>query len=357
MSYTDETLLEQMQIHDMEISERKALLGLSKEDEKLLTKYREFIEDNTLAIIDKFYDKLTSHEEINLIIGDADTLNRLKNAQKHYIAELFYGKYGVDYVNSRLRIGLVHKRIGVAPKYYLAATRLLKEILLSFLAKAVKDDITLKNITQALDKLLTFDTTFVFDTYIRSLVNEVENGKDKVESYARSLESIVAKRTEELKKLATRDELTSLYNYRAFHNILQKEIATSKRNSSTVTLAYFDVDNFKAINDTQGHKKGDEILKTVGEVVSGLVREVDSVCRYGGDEFCVVFSGAATDDAVKVCERLESELEDRLKGVSLSIGIAHTGPEEFDTADELIKKADTRMYKAKNKQGFQIITK
>ncbi|MCW5211307.1 hypothetical protein VU04_00140 [Desulfobulbus sp. TB] len=111
-----------------------------------------------------FYEKQTSFEEIALIIGDADTLKRLITAQKKYIINLFSGKYDLEYVNNRLRIGLVHKRIGVEPKYYLSALKTLKDILTNIISNDISDNEVKKTTCDALDKILCFDTELVFDT-------------------------------------------------------------------------------------------------------------------------------------------------------------------------------------------------
>jgi hypothetical protein len=84
------------------------------------------IEPHIDALVDKFYTLQTGITEIALLIGDADTLTRLRAAQRRYILDLFSGLYDLEYVNNRLRIGLVHKRIGVEPKLYLAAINTLK---------------------------------------------------------------------------------------------------------------------------------------------------------------------------------------------------------------------------------------
>lgn len=200
MKLTDQTLLEQMQITDHEITRRKELVGLGSDDAEVLLSCKPYIEDEIEVIIEEFYRLQTSDSEISLLIGDADTLRRLHAAQRQYVIELFSGKTDRDYVNNRLRIGLVHKRIGVAPKLYLAAVWSLKEILCKTLQRRIADTARLALACQALDKQLFLDITLVFDTYTHSLISEIQTEKALVESYAASLEMQVAQRTRQLEE-------------------------------------------------------------------------------------------------------------------------------------------------------------
>ena len=245
MRRTDTTLLEQMQISDVEISNRMMLLGLNKDSLDLLSSHKSLIEDNIDIIVDEFYEKQTAIDEISLLIGDADTLMRLRNAQRKYVIDLFSGNYDTEYANNRLRIGMVHKRIGVEPKLYLSAVKTLKELIVNVLKKNIKKNDILDRTISALDNLFYFDTTLVFDTYIDSLVGEIESAKRKTEAYAKSLEEKVAERTKQLEEQARLDPLTGLYNQRAMQDVLRRELATSKRRGSNLSLVYIDVDNWK----------------------------------------------------------------------------------------------------------------
>ena len=195
-----EQMVEQMGMADSEIRRRKALLLLGIEEAALLANCRAFIELQIEDIVAEFYRIQMSDPEISGLIGDADTLRRLHAAQRNYVIDLFSGSTDQKYVNNRLRIGIVHKQIGVEPKLYLAAVKTLKDILFKALARSVADSATLEKTCQALDKLLYFDMTLVFDTYTRSLVNEIEAEKERVEIYAASLELQVAERTRQLEE-------------------------------------------------------------------------------------------------------------------------------------------------------------
>lgn len=351
MKLVEITLLEQMHINEAEIARRKALFGLGLAEEELLQSSHYHIAGEIDGLVAEFYKRQTSIDEIALVIGDADTLSRLKQAMKGYIDRLFSGTYDLDYVNNRLRIGLVHKRIGVEPKLYMSAMSELRGVLFPLIERKAGDKAPAIN--KALDKLLNLDITLVFDTYIRSLVQEVEAAKLKTEEYAQGLEEKVVERTLQLKEMARRDELTDLFNFKAFREILERDLALAQRSNTPLSLVYFDVDKFKIINDIHGHQAGDQVLKDVAKCLKNDLRETDAPCRYGGDEFCAILPGDSLETALKFCERFVDHAKGCLN-VTLSIGLAQTGPGHYVSADELIKLADAQMYKAKKVQGFHI---
>ena len=354
MKRTQQTLLEQMKMSDVEILHRMELLNLNKEELNLLFSHKTVIEDNIDVIVDDFYEKQTEIDEISLLIGDADTLRRLRSAQRKYVMDLFSGNYDSEYVNNRLRIGMVHKRIGVEPKLYLSAVRTLKDVVTKTLKRTITKSEILEQTLDALDKLLYFDTTLVFDTYIDCLVGEIENAKNRTEVYAKSLEEKVAQRTQQLEEQAQKDPLTNLYNQRAMQEFLRRDLAIAKRRQVKLSLVYFDVDKFKDINDTHGHIKGDEVLKNIGQSVLNNIRDTDVPCRYGGDEFCIILPECGADEAKVICEKIIKEFGDRYPDYSLSIGIAETGLDDYIDGEQLIKRADKNMYLAKKESGFQI---
>ncbi len=354
MERVEKSLLEQMKINDAEIASRKLLLYVGGDELDLLLKSKPIIEENIDEIVDVFYKKQTAIDEIALLIGDADTLARLRAAQRRYIIDLFSGVYDEQYVNNRLRIGMVHKRIGVEPKLYLSAVLSLKELIIATLTKNIKQKTVLKGTLSALEKLITFDTTLVFDTYIDNLVQEIENAKKKTEEYATNLEEQVAERTVRLERLAKEDPLTKLNNQGEMKTVLKRELALSHRRSSSLALAYFDIDNFKKINDKLGHVKGDEVLESIGCIILNNIRTTDVGCRYGGDEFCIVFMDCSLDKAVAVCNKIIKAFEKKYEKFSISIGISLSDIDSPKEDEELLKDADKKMYLSKKHKGSYI---
>ncbi len=349
-----QTLLDQMKISDAEIQSRLELAALSLRDFELLKDVLPLINSKVDSIVERFYISQLAIDDIAVLIGDADTLHRLKGAQHQYILDLFSGQYDSTYVNNRLRIGMVHKRIGVEPKLYLSAISSLKLILFDVLDKFVVPDI-LAQTKQSLDKLFYFDTTLVFDTYISSIISELEVAKKKTEMYANSLEVKVSERTVQLEELAKKDPLTGINNQRAMRELASLLLASVARRKASFSLIYFDIDNFKQVNDQHGHLKGDEVLKVISECIRQHARESDVPCRYGGDEFCILLPDADAQSAQSVAERIVASFANIYPDLSLSIGVVQTGPGQHMSLDQMIAIADKKMYQAKALEGSQII--
>lgn len=350
MKRTDQTLLEQMRITELEIENRKKLFMIDDEDVEVLTKVKPLIEREVESLVREFYELQTSVPEIALLIGDADTLGRLRSAQRKYVIDLFSGFYDIEYVNNRLRIGMVHKRIGVEPKLYLAAILQLQTLLGHMLRRIIPDGKECRRVIRAAEKLFMFDISLVFDTYIRSLISEIETSREKSERYAVELEYKVQERTQQLEIMSRTDPLTGLLNVRFLTEMLTQSLRAAQRRLEPLTLVYLDINDFKAVNDTEGHQRGDEILCAVANGIKSLSRLEDQVFRYGGDEFCIILPKCNEQQAQQLySERLHEEIRASEPNLTVSIGYVQTGPDEYLTAEELIRLADLRMYKDKDR--------
>lgn len=357
LKYTDQTLSEQLRMTAREIHYRLQLFYFTESDVEHLKKAKRVIVPAVDELVSEFYKKQVAIEEVSRVIGDAESLTKLKVHMRRYVLALFDGQYGAEYVQTRLRIGMVHMRIGVTPKLYVSAICGLGEMLRKHLrGNPDKECLRCENWLKALDKILMFDLSLVFDTYIHSLMEELERGKNDLEKYAESLEEVVAERTGQLAELARRDGLTGLLNQRSLWEELKREVSRSQRRASEVSLLYLDIDKFKQVNDTHGHQKGDELLIQVADAVRAVLRLEDIAARYGGDEFCVILPQTSQEEAVQVARRIFEDF-DKHKGdseVFLSIGISSTGPDEFLDPDSFLKEADAAMYLAKTKTGNTI---
>jgi diguanylate cyclase (GGDEF)-like protein len=152
----------------------------------------------------------------------------------------------------------------------------------------------------------------------------------------------------ERERLAAIDGLTGLANRREFDQVLAKEVSRSERSQEPLSLVVFDLDHFKAVNDTRGHLAGDEVLRAVAEVLAGAVREMDTVARYGGEEFVVVLPRCDQPDAVRVVERINKSIRERddLEGVTCSAGIS-TMPFNATDGLALVGAADEALFQSK----------
>ncbi|MGA2631915.1 MAG: diguanylate cyclase [Terriglobia bacterium] len=168
------------------------------------------------------------------------------------------------------------------------------------------------------------------------------------------LQECVAMTLEELRAQATHDALTSLWNRSAILDILQRELARSERESSTVSVVLADVDHFKQVNDSQGHRAGDAVLREVTRRMQSLVRPYDALGRYGGEEFMVVVPGTDLAGGQALAERLragvDTEPVESPGGplhITVSFGVAvNKGTKAIDP---LIQSADEALYRAKSR--------
>ncbi|MFT4606556.1 MAG: diguanylate cyclase (GGDEF)-like protein [Urechidicola sp.] len=111
-----------------------------------------------------------------------------------------------------------------------------------------------------------------------------------------------------LSELVAKDALTGLYNSRHFKNVLQSEMDRSKRSGSPTTLVMVDIDYFKAINDTHGYEVGNVVLQHIATILEDEVRTTDIVCRYGGEEFAIIFAETHLRLAAKVADRIREAI-------------------------------------------------
>lgn len=159
---------------------------------------------------------------------------------------------------------------------------------------------------------------------------------------------------EQLREQANRDPLTGLYNRRYLDSTLERELARCKRDGNPLALILIDIDHFKQVNDTYGHQAGDEILLRLAALLAGMARAGDVACRYGGEEFLLLMPTMPMASARERAEALRIAFEAlevpfgafKLKA-TVSIGIA-AYPGQGISADELIRSADTALYRAKN---------
>jgi diguanylate cyclase (GGDEF)-like protein/PAS domain S-box-containing protein len=179
--------------------------------------------------------------------------------------------------------------------------------------------------------------------------------EEKNTQLAVMLETVTTSRQEieqknrELYHLATRDPLTQCLNRRSFFTEMETRWAESRAADHHLACVMSDVDHFKNVNDTRGHLAGDEVLKGVAAALQGAIREGDLLCRYGGEEFCVLLPGATLAVAAQVAERFREAVQSRRPAgleVTASFGVAST---EFKARQpqELLDQADRSLYAAK----------
>ncbi|MCU0607494.1 MAG: GGDEF domain-containing protein [Candidatus Edwardsbacteria bacterium] len=171
---------------------------------------------------------------------------------------------------------------------------------------------------------------------------------------ARDLERLhrTAERSRQrFKDQAHRDRLTGLYNRRYFDQQLERLWQESAGARQPLSLVFIDLDHFKAVNDTHGHDKGDEVLKVAARLIQAACRRDDVVARYGGEEFVAAFPGMAAGDAAAAAEAIRKLIAEQSAGLTglrltASIGVATRGGRDRECGT-LVRRADRAVYRAK----------
>ena len=197
-------------------------------------------------------------------------------------------------------------------------------------------------------------------------IGTVKDDQGKVVNYISIFNDITQRKESEqhIQFLAHYDSLTKLPNRALFGDRLMQALAAAKRSDEKVALLFLDLDRFKSINDSLGHLSGDQLLQSVAARLKSCVREVDTVCRQGGDEFMVLLPGIErAEDAAHVAMKIVTSMseahfvEDSNLIVTFSIGIS-IYPDDAGDSQAMIKNADAAMYHAKEKgrNNFQFFT-
>lgn len=162
------------------------------------------------------------------------------------------------------------------------------------------------------------------------------------------------------------DPLMGINNRRYLERRLHEEFSKARRHDLPLSVMMLDIDHFKNVNDTYGHDGGDLVLKNLGALITKTIRESDCVSRYGGEEIVIIFPMTDGKNAVQMAERLRKEIEasvivpadmekeGREIRITVSIGIAENIP-DVSNAEDLVKRADTAMYRAKNEGRNRVV--
>lgn len=168
----------------------------------------------------------------------------------------------------------------------------------------------------------------------------------------------------ELRRLATHDALTGLLNRREFNRLLQEEIERSKRFGRPFSLVLLDLDRFKSINDQHGHLAGDAVLRETARRLQPIMRKVDRIARFGGEELAVLLIELEATEAAQVAERMIAAVRGKPYvwdddaapiAVTTSAGVAAV-PEHAGTSKALIAAADKALYRAKDEGRDRVVT-
>lgn len=177
------------------------------------------------------------------------------------------------------------------------------------------------------------------------------------------LQDELEEKNRELERLSISDGLTGLYNHRHIHGLLAEEFERVERTNDCMSVAMFDLDRFKSVNDTYGHPAGDRVLVEMADIMRETAREIDRLARYGGEEFMVLMPETCIDDAAVFVERVRREVARRSFDVgrdeplkmTLSAGVASYPHDLIGDLETLVRLADESLYEAKESGRDKVV--
>jgi diguanylate cyclase (GGDEF)-like protein len=183
----------------------------------------------------------------------------------------------------------------------------------------------------------------------RQAEDSLRDANARLYAYLVEIETLQAK----LREQAVRDPLTKLYNRRYLEEALDRDIARALRDGTPLSLVMIDIDRFKDVNDAHGHEAGDVMLRALSKLLQERIRQGDIACRYGGEEFVVVLSGASSAEIVERAEEwreafnvLRVSFGGHAVSATISLGVA-SFPDHASMGDDLLRAADKALYQAK----------
>ncbi len=182
--------------------------------------------------------------------------------------------------------------------------------------------------------------------------------RDKLNKANQELKKMFAK----VEMLSIKDPLTGLFNRRRFEEVLASECRRSNRTKTALSCMMIDIDNFKSVNDTHGHAAGDAVIKDVSMIILQNIRDFDTACRWGGEEFVVLLPMTSKVDALKPARRILQAVSNHSfagmgdKKMTVSIGVADLTGTSIDSANHIVLAADKALYDAKEKGMNRIET-
>ena len=322
---------------------RLALLGFGVEDLELAQLLQmKVLGPNLQAIIEAFHEFILSKPEMVAFTDGPEMMERLKQEHANYLASLGVDYSSLEYFENRLQIGVTHARLGLPLGLYLAANRLIVDLIMRcFPPDIIQQPELCLNLSRFVNRIINLDMSLAIEIYHQTEVQDLES----------SVHDLLSER-ENLTTQVQRDALTQLASRQYLLDVLTQHIeqAVTKQNDLTVAMA--DLDHFKDINDSLGHLVGDRVLKEVAHRITTSVRDKDLIGRYGGEEFLLIFPDTSLQVAQQVAERIRQHiastpihLQEQSIPITISLGLTHFNPD--DTLESLLQRADNAMYAAK----------
>lgn len=327
------------------ISTRLAQMNLGETDLAIATRVMvQVIQPQYQQIMDDFYKFLLDQPEMQAFISTNQKVARLKQTQTEYLLSFGLQFDKQDYFEYRLRVGAAHARINMPMHLYIAAYSKLQCLLHDALHKLdLSEPDVLRGYHQFINKIIYLDISLAIDAYHMLSMEDLSDSVTQLE--------------EEKVKLSNQlmhDTLTGALSRAYIMDVLKKHISIRRQvDGQELSVALFDIDLFKNVNDTYGHQVGDALLIKFIQTINYVIRDQDYLGRYGGEEFLFVVVNTQPGDVLHLVERIRTSIENTIYHINghdiritLSIGLTHS--KIGDDVDHLVERADNALYKAKN---------
>jgi diguanylate cyclase (GGDEF)-like protein len=326
-----------------EVQARHDFLDLGPEDLRRMERMLKMCRDDLDDIIEEFFGHMQRHGELQRFLGDAAALKQSKDSVRAFLSHMGRRIDQLDYYEERLRIGVALERAGVKHVWFLGSASMLFGIISRRLAAKLGEprDECVEHLS-TLAKFLTLDAGLIAETYYHTTTQRLENTLQQLTEVQNSLQ-----------KVSRLDGLTQVSSRRFLMEALEMEWHRSGRFRRPFTILFVDLDHFKLINDRFGHAFGDFVLQQVVQQMHGMLRPVDILGRYGGEEFVIGLVEADEKIAQQIAERIRKKIaeatfrrDEHSATVTISVGVAAKTP-EVERLEDLIERADRSLYQAK----------
>jgi diguanylate cyclase (GGDEF)-like protein len=338
------TYCERYNFDNSKIEERLQWLQLEAADHNVAAQLQQdIIQPHVTEIIEAFYAWLVTLDAAHEILVDDELIAQLQVSQQEYLLTLGVDFTKQEYFEARLRVGQAHVWVGLSLSLYQCAYRYLGQLILERIDPQQNNA---PELTRFVHKIIALDMSLAIETYHLARVESLE-------------ESLGRAKTQQLRlRMAARtDSLTGLANHETIMAELEEALQQSP--PPELVVAMVDIDFFKKVNDTYGHLVGDKVLTEVTLRMRAALRGVDSIGRYGGEEFMLLIYGASLEVAQQVAERVRKHVAIEpvnLQGleipITLSLGLSKA--QAGEPADVLLARADQALYAAKSAGRNQI---
>jgi diguanylate cyclase (GGDEF)-like protein len=336
-------LCKQLQITRREMRSILSYLRLGPDDWRNLDRIHELIDPDLDSLVDELYEHILGVDHLRHLLAGPGTLERLHLRLRDYLASLGRNATALDYFEERLHIGFVHEGIGLELRWYLGIYPMITAWICDRVAsRESAEPHECGALMSSLHRVVALDLLLAVETYHHASNQRLEDVL--VEQYL--VEN-------DLRRTTARDGLTGIMNRQVLLESIEVEFLRSRRFSYQFALLLLDVDAFKQINDSHGHRFGDFVLRRVVELIQIVLRPEDIVGRYGGDEILIGLPGCSIDEAFRVAERIRLKVKlTRIERggscapASVSIGVTSLHP-SIESPAQLFDHADEALYRSK----------